>query len=67
MNGLELNRDLRAELRGRYVNAFPVNDGVWVGRVPVNAMVDAGFTVGMPGTDGRGLFAGLSDHFGKAA
>ncbi len=51
------DRGFRGELRGRYVNAFPVNDGVWVGEVPVNAMVDAGFTVGMPGTDGRGLFS----------
>ena len=51
------DRGFRGELRGRYVNAFPVNDGVWVGRVPVNAMVDAGFTVGMPGTDGRGMFS----------
>ncbi|MGI9141100.1 MAG: TonB-dependent receptor domain-containing protein [Gemmatimonadaceae bacterium] len=51
------DRGLRGELRGRYVNAFPVNDGVWIGRVPVNAMVDAGITVGMPGTDGRGLFS----------
>ncbi len=51
------NRGLRGELRGRYVNTFPVNDGVWVGTVPVNAMVDAGITMGMPGTGGRGLFS----------
>lgn len=51
------DRGLRAELRGRYVNAFPVNDGVWVGRVPVNAMLDAGFSIGMPGTGGHGLFS----------
>jgi iron complex outermembrane receptor protein len=51
------DRGFRAELRGRYVNAFPVNDGVWVGEVPVNAMVDAGFTIGIPTTDGRGLFS----------
>jgi iron complex outermembrane receptor protein len=51
------DRGFRGELRGRYVNAFPVNDGVWIGRVPVNAMFDAGFSVGMPGTDGRGLFS----------
>ncbi|HUR92598.1 MAG TPA: TonB-dependent receptor [Gemmatimonadaceae bacterium] len=51
------DKGFRAELRGRYVNAFPVNDGVWVGRVPVNAMVDAGFTVGMPGTEGRAVFS----------
>lgn len=51
------DRGFRGELRGRYVNAFPVNDGVWVGRVPVNAMVDAGFTMGMPGTDGRAMFS----------
>ncbi|MEO7647326.1 MAG: TonB-dependent receptor, partial [Gemmatimonadaceae bacterium] len=51
------DRGLKAELRGRYVNAFPVKDGIWAGRVPVNAMVDAGFSVGMPGTGGRGLFS----------
>ncbi|MEX1185743.1 MAG: TonB-dependent receptor [Gemmatimonadaceae bacterium] len=51
------DRGFKAELRGRYVNAFPVNDGVWVGEVPVNAMVDAGFTIGIPTTDGRGLFS----------
>jgi len=51
------DRGFRGELRGRYVNAFPVNDGVWAGRVPVNAMVDAGFSVGMPGTGGRGMFS----------
>ncbi|HET9425095.1 MAG TPA: TonB-dependent receptor [Gemmatimonadaceae bacterium] len=51
------DRGLKAELRGRYVNAFPVNDGVWVGRVPVNAMLDAGFSIGMPGTGGHGLFS----------
>ena len=51
------DRGFRGELRGRYVNTFPVNDGVWVGTVPVNAMIDAGFTVGMPGTDGRGMFS----------
>ncbi|MEO6331365.1 MAG: TonB-dependent receptor [Gemmatimonadaceae bacterium] len=51
------NRGFRGELRGRYVNTFPVNDGIWVGKVPVNAMVDAGFTIGMPGTEGRALFS----------
>ncbi|MEX0908787.1 MAG: TonB-dependent receptor, partial [Gemmatimonadaceae bacterium] len=51
------SRGFKAELRGRYVNAFPVNDGVWVGEVPVNAMMDAGFTIGIPSTDGRGLFS----------
>lgn len=51
------DRGLKAELRGRYVNAFPVNDGVWVGQVPVNAMLDAGFSIGMPGTGGHGLFS----------
>jgi outer membrane receptor for ferrienterochelin and colicins len=51
------DRGFKAELRGRYVNAFPVNDGVWVGEVPVNAMMDAGFTIGIPTTDGRGLFS----------
>ncbi|MGI8618133.1 MAG: TonB-dependent receptor domain-containing protein [Gemmatimonadaceae bacterium] len=51
------DRGLKAELRGRYVNAFPVNDGVWVGRVPVNAMLDAGVSFGIPGTSGNALFS----------
>lgn len=51
------DRGFRGELRGRYVNAFPVNDGVWIGQVPVNAMVDAGITVGVPGTGGNALFS----------
>jgi len=36
------------ELRGRYQNAFPVNSGVYVGNVPVNAFVDANFAWRLP-------------------
>jgi len=36
------------ELRGRYQNAFPVNSGVYVGNVPVNAFVDASFSWRLP-------------------
>ncbi len=51
------DRGFRGELRGRYVNTFPVNDGVWIGKVPVNAMLDAGITFGVPGTGGKALFS----------
>jgi outer membrane receptor for ferrienterochelin and colicins len=34
-------RGWAGELRGRYMNAFPVNSGVYVGDVPVNAFLDA--------------------------
>jgi iron complex outermembrane receptor protein len=36
------------ELRGRYQNAFPVNSGVYVGDVPVNAFLDANFSWRLP-------------------
>jgi len=36
------------ELRGRYQNAFPVNSGVYVGDVPVNAFLDASFAWRLP-------------------
>jgi iron complex outermembrane receptor protein len=36
------------ELRGRYTDAFPVNSGVFVGNVPVSAMVDAGASLRRP-------------------
>jgi len=39
---------LSFELRGRYANAFPVNSGVYVGNVPVNAFVDAQFSWRLP-------------------
>jgi iron complex outermembrane receptor protein len=41
-------RGLSFELRGRYQNAFPVNSGVYVGDVPVNAFVDANFSWRIP-------------------
>jgi iron complex outermembrane receptor protein len=34
-------RAFGVELRGRYQNTYPVNSGVYVGTVPVNAFVDA--------------------------
>jgi len=39
---------LSFELRGRYGNAFPVNSGVYVGNVPVNAFLDAQFSWRLP-------------------
>ena len=48
-----------AELRGRYVNAFPVNSGVYVGRVPVNAFLDASVSYRLP-LVGRGAMISLS-------
>ncbi len=39
---------LSFELRGRYQNAFPVNSGVYVGNVPVNAFLDASFSWRLP-------------------
>ncbi|HEX6250225.1 MAG TPA: TonB-dependent receptor, partial [Gemmatimonadaceae bacterium] len=48
-----------AELRGRYVNAFPVNSGVYVGEVPVNAFLDASVSYRLP-LVGRGAMISLS-------
>lgn len=48
-----------AELRGRYVNAFPVNSGVYVGDVPVNAFLDASVSYRLP-LVGRGAMISLS-------
>ena len=39
---------LSFELRGRYANAFPVNSGVYMGDVPVNAFMDAQFSWRLP-------------------
>ena len=41
-------RGVSLELRGRYANAFPVNSGVYVGDVPVNAFLDASFSWRLP-------------------
>jgi iron complex outermembrane receptor protein len=41
-------RGLSLELRGRYANAYPVNSGVYVGDVPVNAFLDASFSWRLP-------------------
>jgi outer membrane receptor for ferrienterochelin and colicins len=41
-------KGLSFELRGRYQNAFPVNSGVYVGAVPVNAFLDASFSWRLP-------------------
>ncbi|HUQ79629.1 MAG TPA: TonB-dependent receptor [Gemmatimonadaceae bacterium] len=41
-------RGLSFELRGRYANAYPVNSGVYVGEVPVNAFLDASFSWRLP-------------------
>jgi outer membrane receptor for ferrienterochelin and colicins len=53
--------DLRgwsAELRGRYMNTFPVNSAVYVGTVPVNAFLDANITYRLP-VVGRGAMISL--------
>lgn len=41
-------RGLSFELRGRYANAYPVNSGVYVGDVPVNAFLDASVAWRLP-------------------
>jgi outer membrane receptor for ferrienterochelin and colicins len=41
-------RGFSVELRGRYANAYPVNSGVYVGAVPVNAFLDASFSWHLP-------------------
>ena len=41
-------KGLSFEVRGRYQNAFPVNSGVYVGEVPVNAFLDASFSWRLP-------------------
>ncbi|HUQ83501.1 MAG TPA: TonB-dependent receptor, partial [Gemmatimonadaceae bacterium] len=41
-------RGVSFELRGRYANAYPVNSGVYVGDVPVNAFLDASFSWRLP-------------------
>ena len=41
-------RGLSFEVRGRYANAYPVNSGVYVGDVPVNAFLDASFAWRLP-------------------
>jgi iron complex outermembrane receptor protein len=37
-----------ADLRGRYIDAFPVNSGVFVGRVESYALMDANVTYALP-------------------
>ena len=41
-------KGLSFELRGRYANAYPVNSGVYVGNVPVNAFLDASVSWRLP-------------------
>jgi outer membrane receptor for ferrienterochelin and colicins len=48
------------ELRGRYTDAFRVNSGVYVGNVPVNALVDLSVTYRLPQTMIRGKGAMIS-------
>jgi outer membrane receptor for ferrienterochelin and colicins len=47
------------ELRGRYTDAFSVNSGVYIGRVPVNALLDANVTYRLP-TLGKGASVSLA-------
>jgi iron complex outermembrane receptor protein len=43
------DRGFKAEVRGRYTNAFPVSSGVYQGSVPVNALMDFTATYRIPG------------------
>jgi outer membrane receptor for ferrienterochelin and colicins len=47
---------LTAELRGRYVGAFRMLDGVWIGDVPSFTVADAEVGLSVPGTNGRTRF-----------
>lgn len=47
------------EVRGRYTDAFRVNSGVYVGRVPVNALLDATVAYRLQ-TIGRGMTLSVS-------
>lgn len=47
------------ELRGRYTDAFAVNSGVYIGQVPVNALLDASVSYRIPKM-GRGAMVSLS-------
>ncbi len=39
---------LSAEIRGRYVDAFPVNSGSYIGEVEAYGLVDANVTYALP-------------------
>lgn len=52
-------RGLSGEIRGRYTDAFKVNSGVYVGNVPVNALLDASVSYRLPNL-GRGASVSLS-------
>ena len=39
---------LSGELRGRYVDAYPVNSGVFVGQVDASVLMDASLTCAVP-------------------
>ena len=47
------------ELRGRYTDAFAVNSGVYIGQVPVNALLDASVSYKLPAL-GKGAMISLS-------
>jgi outer membrane receptor for ferrienterochelin and colicins len=47
------------ELRGRYTDAFAVNSGVYIGQVPVNALLDASVSYRLPKV-GKGAMISLS-------
>lgn len=47
------------ELRGRYTDAFAVNSGVYIGQVPVNALLDASVSYKLPAL-GKGAMVSLS-------
>jgi outer membrane receptor for ferrienterochelin and colicins len=52
-------RGWAGELRGRYTDAFKVNSAVYVGTVPVNALLDASVSYSLP-TIGRGATISVS-------
>lgn len=40
--------DFTAEVQGRFIDGFPMNTGVYIGRVPGYGLVDANFEVAVP-------------------
>jgi len=54
-NYRDARRGLFAELRGRYVDAFPMNSGVYVGQVGHYTLMDANVTYAFPFTRGTDL------------
>jgi iron complex outermembrane receptor protein len=47
--------DFTAEVQGRFVEGFPMNTGVFIGRVPGYGLVDANMEVAFPWVAGASL------------